>query len=254
MNKTLAFCSRTVKEIIRDPLSYIFCLGFPIVMLLLMTVVNESIPEEAAMTVFEINNLGPAIAYFGLTFVLLFTSIQVSKDRSTALITRVYVSPMKSSQIIAGYTLPMLLIALCQAAIALTASYVVSLAGDKAFDIINMAVCLASLLPSMLLLVSVGLIFGTIVNEKAAPGIGSIIISVSGMLGGIWMDVEALGGALEKTAKILPFFHGIKAARCALGGQWDDMISPLAVTAVWAVAMYILAVLVMKGRLRKDVA
>lgn len=254
MNKTLAFCSRTVKEIIRDPLSYIFCLGFPIVMLLLMTVVNESIPEEAAMTVFEIDNLGPAIAYFGLTFVLLFTSIQVSKDRSTALITRVYVSPMKSSQIIAGYTLPMLLIALCQAAIALIASYVVSLAGDKAFDIINMAACLASLLPSMLLLVSVGLIFGTIVNEKAAPGIGSIIISVSGMLGGIWMDVEALGGALEKTAKVLPFFHGIKAARCALGGQRSDMISPLAVTAVWAVAMYILAVLVMKRRLRKDIA
>ena len=43
MNKVTAFSSRNFKEIIRDPLSYIFCLGFPLVILFVMTLVKDGI-------------------------------------------------------------------------------------------------------------------------------------------------------------------------------------------------------------------
>ena len=57
MKRVLVFSVRNFRELIRDPLSYIFCLGFPLVMLIIMTVVNKSIPPEAGMTIFNIENL-----------------------------------------------------------------------------------------------------------------------------------------------------------------------------------------------------
>ncbi len=54
MNRVLAFSGRNLKELLRDPLSYIFCLGFPLVMLVIMSIVNQSIPPEAGMTIFNI--------------------------------------------------------------------------------------------------------------------------------------------------------------------------------------------------------
>ena len=112
--KSMVFAGRVGKEIRRDPLSYIFCLGFPIVMLVIMSVVDSSIPAQANMTVFHINNLAPGIAYFGLTFVMLFTGIQVSKDRTTALLLRLYASPMKAADYVIGYTLPVCILGIAQ--------------------------------------------------------------------------------------------------------------------------------------------
>ena len=65
MHKISAFGQRNVKEILRDPLSYIFCVGFPLVMLVIMTLVDRSIPREAGMTIFRIDNLAGAIAACG---------------------------------------------------------------------------------------------------------------------------------------------------------------------------------------------
>ena len=79
MNRVLAFSGRNLKELLRDPLSYIFCLGFPLVMLVIMSIVNQSIPPEAGMTIFNIENLAGGIAMFGQSFIMLFTSLSVLK-------------------------------------------------------------------------------------------------------------------------------------------------------------------------------
>ena len=57
-----AFCIRNIKELLRDPLSYIFCLGFPIIMVTIMTIVNNSIPKEAGIEILP-DNLYDAIKY-----------------------------------------------------------------------------------------------------------------------------------------------------------------------------------------------
>lgn len=62
MNRIIAFSRRNFKEILRDPLSYILCLGFPLIMLVIMTLVNESIPAEAGMVIFRIDYLSGGIA------------------------------------------------------------------------------------------------------------------------------------------------------------------------------------------------
>lgn len=251
--KSIVFAKRTIKEILRDPLSYIFCLGFPLVMLIIMSIVDKSIPAQANMTVFHIENLGPGIAYFGLTFVMLFTSIQVSKDRSTALLLRLYASPMMSVDYIIGYTLPVCLLGLAQMMICFTAAVIIGACTGYLFAMGDILLSVLALIPSMFLFAGVGILFGSIVNEKAAPGLCSIIITVTGMVGGIWMDIDGLGGVIKKVANVLPFYHGVSLAKLPFAQNNDRMLEHLIWTVVFGLFVYVLAIVVFQLKMKKDV-
>lgn len=214
MSRALAFSKRVIKEMLRDPLSYIFCLGFPLIMLIIMTLVDRSIPDKGP-TVFRIANLTPGVAVFGQMFVMLFTSLTVSTDRSGAFLTRLYATPMTSRDFTLGYILPMLAIAFLQSVITFASGFVISLIIGSAMNIGGMLLCLAVLLPSSLIFISLGFIFGTLFNEKSSPGLCSIIISLGSFLGCIWYDAEASGGIMLTICKCLPFYYCTKAARSA---------------------------------------
>ncbi len=251
--RSIEFSKRTTKEILRDPLSYIFCIGFPIVMLIIMTIVDKSIPKEAQMTIFKIENLAPGIAAFGLTFVMLFSCIQLSKDRSTAFLIRLYASPMKSADFIIGYTLPSVILAVIQMAVTFAVSFIVALIAGGDLKILNVLLAAACLIPSALLYIGFGLLFGALLNDKAAPGICSIVITLSCMIGGIWMDVDSMGDGIRNFSHALPFYHGVKAARMAVNGETSGIAKPLLITLAYATVVYILAVIVMQSKMKKDV-
>ena len=60
--RLLAFSGRTAKEILRDPLNLGFGIGFPVVLLLLLSAIQANVP----VSLFEIQHLAPGIAVFGL--------------------------------------------------------------------------------------------------------------------------------------------------------------------------------------------
>ncbi|SDB50970.1 ABC-2 type transport system permease protein [Ruminococcaceae bacterium FB2012] len=234
MNRAFAFSKRCFKEMIRDPLSYIFCLGFPLVMLVIMSLVNNSIPAESNVTTFRIENLTPAVAIFGQMFVMLFTSLTVSADRSGAFLMRLFATPMTGRDFSLGYILPMLVIAVLQSVITFIAGFIISLIVGSALNIGGMLVTLIVLLPSALMFVAIGFIFGTLFNEKAAPPLSSIIISLGSFMGGIWFDAEKTGGIMLTLCKCTPFFYCTKSARSAMAldfGAENFFIPLLIVTA-----------------------
>ncbi len=250
--RSITFGRRVSKEIRRDPLSYIFCICFPIVMLVIMSIVDTSIPPQANMTVFHVENLTPGMAYFGLTFVMLFTSIQVSRDRTTALLLRLYASPMKSSDFIIGYTLPMLALGIVQMVVCFAAGIVVALVRGGTLPVANILVAMGLLLPSLLMFVGIGILFGSAVSDKTAPGLCSIIISVSGMIGGIWMDVDGLGGTIKKIAAAMPFYHGVKLARMPFADSYEGIGEHLLWTIGFGVVFCVLAAVVFGRKMQKD--
>lgn len=251
--KSTIFANRVGKEIRRDPLSYIFCLGFPIVMLAIMSVLDSSIPPQANMTVFHINNLAPGISYFGLTFLMLFIAIQVSKDRTTALLLRLYASPMNAVDYILGYTLPACILGIVQMLICYIAAFVIGLCRGYVFSVPEILCSILLLIPSMLMFIGIGILFGTAVNEKAAPGLCSVIISASGMIGGIWMDVDGIGGNLKKVAQALPFYHGVALARLPFGDSAKSLPTDLLWTVGFGIVFYALAVVVFTSKMKKDI-
>lgn len=252
MNKIKAFSIRNFKEITRDPLSYLFCLGFPLVMLAVMTIVNDSIPPEAAMTIFRIDNLSGGIAVFGLSFVMLFVCLSAAKDRSGAFLVRLYATPMRSSDFIAGYIIPTALLAVIQIIITFAASLVVSLITGVKLPPIGLLLAALTLLPTVIMMISCGLLFGTLFSEKAAPGLCSVVISFASFLGGVWFDVEAVGGVMQKICNALPFFHAVKAARLAAALSFDDYLLHLLITIVYAFVITIAAVITFKQKMKAD--
>ncbi len=251
--RTIIFSKRNMKELLRDPLSYVFCLGFPIVMLLIMTIINNSIPPEANMTIFRIDNLSGGIAVFGLSFVMLFSALLLSQDRTGAFLTRLYASPMKASEFIAGYYLPILLLAAAQSVITFFASFIIAAIDGVEMSISGALLAIVSLIPTSVMFIGFGLLFGSLFNSNAAPGLCSIIISGAGVLGGIWMDVEAMGGGFRDVCMALPFYHSVRLSRNVMAGVTDNMGTDLLIILAYMAASFILSVLAFRRNMTKDI-
>ena len=223
-------------------------------MLIIMSIVNSAIPKEAGNTLFRIDNLAGGIAVFGQMFIMLFTAIAVAKDRSGAFLTRLYSSPMKSGNFVWGYILPMLLTAVIQVCFSLIAAIVISLITGYSLNLLGLLLAVAAVIPSALMFAAIGFLFGTFFNDKAAPGICSIIISLGAMLGGIWFDVEGVGGFMYKLGRCLPFLYATKLARSAIDLEFGvkEFLLPLGVVVFAAFILTLIASIVFKGRMRAD--
>ncbi len=247
-----AFAGRNIKEILRDPLSYVFCFGFPVIMLVLMSIINRSIPPEANMTVFRTDNLCAGISVFGLTFMMLMGALLISKDRSTSFLTRLYASPMTAAEFIFGYYLPLVVLAILQCVVTFAASFIVGLVTDVTFNIENMLLGNVMLIPSMILFIGIGLLAGSKFSDKAAPGLCSVIISAASILGGVFMDVDTIGGTIKTVCNDLPFYHSVKAARRAIAGDLTDCGTSLLILGGYTVVVVVLSILAFRSNMKKD--
>lgn len=241
MHRISAFAGRVFLEIVRDPLSYIFALGFPLIMLFVMTGVNSSIPPEAGMTLFQTASLVPGIAVFGLTFMSLFTAILVSADRNEGFTVRISVSPLRSGELFAGYVLPIILLSIVQSVIAFTAGLITGAFQGETVSIMNALFSITVLIPADSLFAGLGYIMGSVFSQKSAPAAASIVITASSLLGGIWMDADSLGGVWLDFCRALPFYHAVKSARLAFAGTADGLFLSFSVTVLYALLISVIA-------------
>lgn len=227
--KIFAFSSRTAKELLRDPLTIAFGLGFPAVLLLLLSAIQANIPVE----LFEISHLIPGVAVFGLSFMTLFSSLLIAKDRGSALLHRLYTTPMTARDFILGYTLPMTPIAILQTVLCYLLAMILGLPWSP-----TLLFALIATIPNAWLYVSFGLFFGSILNDKQVGGVcGALMTNLSAWLSGTWFDLELVGGAFRKIAYCLPFVHAVELTRAAQAGAFADALPHL-----WWVLGYGLAI------------
>lgn len=245
--RTMAFSSRNTKEILRDPLTLIFGIGFPLVLLILLSAINAGIPKEARMTLFHIEKLAPGISVFGLSFLSLFSSMVIAKDRSASFMLRLLISPMKPSDFILGYTLPILPMAAVQSAVC----YLFALIYGIRFGV-SLLVAVVVNLPIAIFYIALGLLLGSILNEKAVGGIcGALVTNLSAWLSNIWFDTAMVGGVFEKIADLLPFSHAVNAARAASAGDYAAIFPDLWWVIGYAAVLLIAAVSVFSHKIKK---
>ncbi|MCQ2506092.1 MAG: ABC transporter permease [Lachnospiraceae bacterium] len=256
MNRTLAFAKRNLVEMSRDTLSYIFCVVFPIVMLIVMSVVNQSIPLEAGMTIFRIDNLLGGIIVFGHTFLMLFTALTVSQDRYGSFLVRLYASPMKSRNFTNGYILPMILIGVLQSLVSVAAALIISFIVGYDLNIGGLLLAIIAAIPSSVMFISIGLIFGTLFNRNSAPGLCSVIISLGSFIGGIWFDAEGIGGVIGKVCKCFPFIYATKSVRSVinLDLSMEAFGLPIIVTSVVAIVFLALSAILFSTKMKADLS
>ena len=241
--RTLAFASRTRKEILRDPLNLTFGLGFPLILLLLLSTIQKNIPVK----IFEIEKLAPGMAVFGLSFISLFSSMLIAKDKSSSFLMRLFASPLSSTDFILGYSLPLLPMAIIQSAICFIASVFFGLSIN-----LNVLLAIAVLIPAAVLFIGIGLLAGSVFNDKQVGGVcGALLTNVSGWLSGTWFDLNLVGGAFKKIAYALPFVHAVDAGKAAIAGNYSAIPSNLLWVSAYAVVIMCIAVIVFKRKMRE---
>lgn len=246
--RALTFASRNTKEITRDIMTSIFGIAFPIVLLLLLSMINRSIPQDSGPDLFEIQKLAPGITVFGLSFLSLFSALLIAKDRTTSFVLRLFTSPLKPAEFILGYTIPMLPMALLQSAVCYVAALFFGLELS-----VNLLVAIVVNIPIAVVFISLGLLFGSVLNEKAVGGVcGALLTNLSAWLSNIWFDTALVGGVFATIANLLPFSHAVNAARAAVAGEFSAIFPDLWWVIGYAAVLLTAAIIIFSAKIKKN--
>jgi ABC-2 type transport system permease protein len=242
--KYIAFASRNSKEMLRDPLNLAFGIGFPLAILLLLSAIQANVPVE----LFAIDSLIPGIAVFGLSFISLFSGMLIAKDRSTSLLMRLFTAPLKASDYILGYTIPLIPMALVQMMIAFIVAFFLGLPAN-----VNVLLALLVLVPAAILFIGIGLLAGSLFNDKQVSGIcGALLTNLSAWLSGTWFSLDLIGGWFKRIAYLLPFAHAVDAGRAAISGDYNAILPHLWWVIGYAVIIMAIAVVVFRNKMSGD--
>lgn len=217
--RTCLFALRNGKEILRDPLNLGFGIGFPLVVLLLLTAIQRHVP----VPLFQLEALTPGITVFGLSFLTLFSATMIAKDRSTAFMARLCTTPMEPVDFMIGYTLPVVPMALAQGCICYIAALVLGLPPT-----IHIVGALLGLVPVSIFYIALGLLCGSVFTDKQVGGIcGALLTNLSAWLSGTWFDLSLVGGTFQKIAHALPFVHAVELEKAVLAGDYSTILPHL---------------------------
>ena len=242
--RMITFAKRCAKEILRDPINLGFGLGFPLVLLVLLSSLQANIP----VNLFEINTLTPGITVFGLSFMTLFSATLVAKDRESALLQRLYTTPLTGFDFIMGYMLPLLPIAIGQTAICYL------LAIPLGFSVhIYVIYAIIGILPMAIFNIALGLFCGSILGVKQVGGIcGALLTNLSAWLSGVWFDLKLVGGSFEAIAHALPFVHAVEMEKALLSGSFEEVAVHAIPVFCYSILATIAAVCCFLGQMKKQ--
>jgi len=242
--RMLAFANRNTKEILRDPLTLFFGLGFPLVLILLLSAIQANISVD----LFEIEQLAPGITVFGLSFMTLFSATIIAKDRCSSLLQRLYTTPLTPMDFILGYTLPIIPISILQCVVCYIAAILLGLNIT-----VNILFAVVFIIPVSILYISLGLLCGSVLTDKQVGGIcGALLTNLSAWLSGVWFDLDLVGGAFKKIAYALPFVHAVEMERSVLTGEWSGVFPHLWWVIGYATLLLVLAVLMFLRQMKKQ--
>ena len=242
--KMMTFAKRCSNEILRDPINLAFGLGFPLVLMLLLSAMQANIP----VSLFEIDTLTPGITVFGLSFMTLFSATLVAKDRETAFLQRLYTTPLTAADFIIGYMLPILPIALGQT----TICYLVAIPLGLTVSI-NIVYAIIGIIPMAVFNIALGLLCGSLLGVKQVGGIcGALLTNISAWLSGVWFDLTLVGGFFEKLAGLLPFVHAVEMEKALFSGNLSDALEHILPIIIYSIVITVAAALCFLRQMKKQ--
>lgn len=240
--RTLNFAKRNFKEIIRDPLSIIFSVLLPIFLLFIFKQIN--IPNES----YELHNFTPGIVVFGFSFITLFTAMLVSKDRTSSLLIRLGISPMKPIEYILGYMLSIIPLILIQNVL----FFILAIALGLSFSINIIWAILISIVVAILF-IAIGIILGSLFSEKASSGISSIVVQLVCFTSGIYFPRELLGDVFSRICEYLPFESCVTIIKGVMNANLESItIRNIIVFSIYTILALIISILIFKEKMISD--
>ncbi|KEK24082.1 ABC transporter permease [Bacillus gaemokensis] len=237
----LAFASRNRKEILRDPLTLLFGIVLPIIIMYLFSIMQKNMPFD----LYSIENLTPGVIVFSFSFITLFSGMLIGKDKSSSFLMRIFASPMSAFDYIIGYALPLLPVAILQIVICCISALCLGLSFNV--NVLGAAILLIII---AMLYIGFGLLLGTYFTDKQVGGIFAIFVNLTTWLSGTWFKLDMIGGAFKTIGYVLPFAHAVDATRFALSGEYGDLVVPLSWVVGYTILIFVIAVLGFKRKMK----
>jgi len=242
--RMMTFAKRCTKEILYDPINLGFGLGFPLVLLLLLSAIQKNIP----VSLFEIDALTPGITVFALSFMTLFSATLIAKDRESSFLQRLYTTPLTGFDYIMGYMLPLLPIAIGQTVICYMFAIPLGLTVS-----INLVYAVIGIIPMAVFNIALGLLCGSVLGVKQVGGIcGALLTNLSAWFSGVWFDLKHVGGFFEKLANALPFVHATEMEKALYAGYLDVAATHILPTILYSVFATVVAVFCFLRQMKKQ--
>ncbi len=237
--RSRALAARNFTEVWRDPLSLGLTIGLPVLMLVVLQALG-GVDEF-----FKPTSLAPGIVLFGFVMLMFSAAMTLSRDRESALFSRLLTAPLRPNDFVTGYSLPYLPVAIIQAAVifAIGALLGLEIAGSAGIVILV-------LVAMAVLFVALGMITGALFTYKQVPFVYMVILLLT-IFGGAWMDIEAIGGGFKIVGDLFPFAHALDAVRDVMidGAGFSNVASDVYWVLGYTVVIAGLAVLAFRHRM-----
>lgn len=242
--KFTIFAGRNFKEITRDPMSILMGIGFPVLLIVALSLMKQSIGGMA--DIFEVQNFAPSMTIFGLAFLGMFVGTLMSTDRNSSFLMRLFATPLKSTDYILGYSIPVIPLAVLQAVCCFAVALLFGLELKE-----EVLVAIITLLPVALLFISFGLFMGSVfTSNNSVNGFGTILVNATVFLSGAVLPLKEIGGTFEKICNVLPFSHAVNAVRYAIIGEYSEILPHLAWVLGYAVLLIIPSIIIFRKRMK----
>ena len=163
-------------------------------------------------------------------------------------LTRLYTTPLKATDFIFGYLLPIIPLCLAQTVIC----YVIALILGLPFSVNIIWAVLMILVPSFFY-IALGLLCGSAMTEKQVGGIcGALLTNFSAWLSGIWFDISMLGKVFKAIANVLPFIHAVELERAVVIGDFSAAVPHLIWVLAYGIVIMCIAVFVFLRQMKKQ--
>ena len=244
LSRIFILTKRNIKEILRDPLSLIFTLGMPLFMEIFFYLIFHNMTSQ-----FEMKYLAPGIVVFAQSFISLFIGLLIAIDRSTSFLNRLYVSSAKSFEFILSYALSILPIIFIQSVL----FFIVGCIIDSSIIGVEMIFAILISLVTSLFFIAVGILLGTICNEKSIGGISSIVIAGQSILSGMWFPVDGLNKGMMTFMKVLPFRNATLLVQNTMNGindVFNDFLLLMGIVLAYTIVAFVIAVIIFKNKMK----
>ena len=240
--RMIYFAKRNFKELVRDPLSLIFEIALPLFLLFIFQQFNIDADN------YKLENFTPSIILFGFSFITLFSATLIAKDRTSSLLIRLGTSPMKSKDYILGYILSLLPIVLIQNILFFITALLMGLK------------CTISIIPTILVsmiisifFISLGILIGSLVSEKATGGLGSLVVQLVCFTSGMYFPKDMIGGFFAFICKILPFEACLNIIQGTRQKEFSNVtLTNIIVLSIYFIIVIILSIIIFKKKMISD--
>lgn len=238
--RSLELAKRNFKEVWRDPVSLGITIGLPVLLLLVLQGFGgEEIPY------FTPTLLVPGIVLVGFVMLMFSSAMILSRDRESALFSRLLTAPLGSSDFVAAYSLPYLPVAVIQGVVVFGIGAFLGMEINGSLGLVFLILFVMAVF-----YIGLGMILGSLLSVGPLSGAYTTVLLLT-IFGGAWFDLGEIGGVFQTVGNALPFSHALDATRAVVAdGAGFRAIAPDFYWVVgYALVAVALAVLVFKRRM-----